>query len=79
MNHVRVIDVMGGRRPGNGYYARYVEGKSHTLCGGEMTDRDQSVRDARREYQAGLGWKWLECGKCRAMIEGRTAEERARP
>ena len=61
MNHIRIIDSRGGKRIDDRM------GKSHTLCGGEMTDRDQAWRDCLRMSPEDLE-KWLACPTCRAAV-----------
>ncbi len=63
LTHVRIIRSHGSRRI-NGR-----QGRSETLCGGEMTDRDATIGQARRDMAN--GWRWLTCKKCRAIMEAR--------
>jgi len=58
MSHIRIVDRVQGRRIND-------SGTTHTLCGGEMTDRDLSWRDAKRDFP---NFPFLECPKCREAV-----------
>ena len=59
MNHIRIIDRRYDRR------LMGAPGKSHTLCGGDMTDRDFLLKDAMRDLSL------VECVKCWAIAKGK--------
>ena len=61
MNHIRIVDSLGGRRINDRI------GESHTLCGSEVTDRDLPWRDAKW-LRGGELEEWLACPLCRAAI-----------
>jgi len=58
MNHIRIIDKRKTHRLGG----LVNPGKSHTLCGGEMTDRDISWKEAKKDMS------WLKCPDCRKIL-----------
>ena len=61
-NHVRIVESLGSRR------IMGAHGKTRTLCGGEMTDRDIAWRDAKRGARTGELEVWLKCAQCREAV-----------
>jgi len=62
VNHVRVgVRVASRRIMGD----RGTPGRA--LCGGELSDKDISLPEAKRDCKD--GWKWLRCPKCRELVE----------
>ena len=59
MNHIRIIDRRYDRR------LMGAPGKSHTLCGGDMTDRDFLLKEAMHDLSL------IECEKCCAIAKNR--------
>jgi hypothetical protein len=62
MNHIRLVVSLGGRRINDSI------GKTRTLCGGEMTDRDLTWSAAKRSARVGDLATWLACPECRAAV-----------
>ena len=59
MTHIRIIDRRYDRRLAG------ASGKSHTLCGGDMTDRDFLYKEGMRDLSL------IECEKCCAIAKSR--------
>ena len=64
MNHVRIVTRRGHMQRGG----LLVPGESHTLCGGEMTDRDVPWGDAKKMAKDGNLSEWLSCPNCMKKV-----------
>ena len=67
-NHVRIVRRRADRR------LMGSPGVSETLCGGPMSDRDITPKEARADIAKG-SWEWLSCEKCRSLIESGVAQQ----